>query len=200
MADLSDARTLIAESSPEQLQNLLGDLTAKEIGEVLAQLEPGDFPTLVEKIDPSVLGTLAAGIGSPSELKRFLDLSGGDDALIDRFITKAGTDTMLDRVFALMGDHFLAEKVGSDSGTVEWHITTPDGEKVYHLDIGDGRAHGSSGPAPKARTTLTMSSPDLLRLCAGTLDGITAFMHSKIKLSGDMLFGAKLPQAFNTAA
>ncbi|GAA2582971.1 SCP2 sterol-binding domain-containing protein [Actinomadura fulvescens] len=197
---LGDIKTLISTSSDADLKALLGALNAEQIREVLAQLDSGDFPVLLEKIDPSVLATLAEGISSPSQLKQFLDLSGGDDALINQFVTKAGTDTMLDRVFSLMGEHFLAEKVGGDSGTVEWHIATPDGEKVYHLEIANGRADGGSGPAAKARTTLTMSSPDLLRLCAGTLDGITAFMHSKIKLSGDMLFGAKLPQAFNTAA
>ncbi|MBO2455722.1 SCP2 sterol-binding domain-containing protein [Actinomadura barringtoniae] len=198
--ELGDIKTLITDSSPADLKALLDQLSADEIKDVLGRLDSSDFPGLLEKVDGSVLERVAQGIGHPSELKQFLELSGGDDAVINAFVSKAGTDVMLDRVFALMGDHFLAEKVGGDSGTVEWHITTPDGEKVYHLTIENGQAEGAGGPAANARTTLTMAGPDLLRLCAGTLDGITAFMHSKIKLSGDMLFGAKLPQAFDTAA
>jgi len=198
--ELGDIKALITQSSAADLKALLDQLSADEVKDVLGRLDSSDFPALLEKVDPAVLERLAQGISHPSELKQFLELAGGDDTVINAFVTKAGTQIMLDRVFSLMGEHFLAEKVGGDSGTVEWHITTPDGEKIYHLTIEGGKAEGAGGPAAKPRTTLTMSGPDLLRLCAGTLDGITAFMHSKIKLSGDMLFGAKLPQAFDTAA
>lgn len=195
----ANLKELIADSGADQLHELLSQLGPEEIGNVLAQLDASDFPALLEKIDPSVLETLAESISTPGELKRFLDLSGGQDAVIDEFVVKAGADTMLDRVFSLMGTRFLPDKVGGDSGAVEWRITTPAGQHVYHLNIVDGRAEGGRGPADNARTTLAMSGPDLLRLCAGTLDGVTAFMHNKIKLSGDMLFGAKLPAAFDIA-
>ncbi|REE97351.1 SCP2 sterol-binding domain-containing protein [Thermomonospora umbrina] len=203
MSDLSalgDVKALIAASDAAALQELMAQLTAAEIREVLAGLDPADFPALLEKVDPAVLRTLVEGVGTPGELKQFLDMAGDSDPLIHQFIAKAGVDVLLDRVFALMGTRFLPDRVGGENGVVEWHIKTPGEIKVYHVDIADGRAEGHSGPAPgRARTTLTMSAPDLLRLCAGTLNGLPAFMNGKIKLAGDMIFGAKLPGAFDVS-
>jgi len=203
MADLDalgDIKNLIATGSAEDLKQLLGLLDPAQLKAVLEQLDAADFPVLLEKVDSSVLEALAEQISTPGELRQLLSLSGGNDSIIEQFVAKAGTDQMLDRVFSLFGSRFLPERAGGDTGIVEWHIKTLDGEKVYHLTISDGTAVGARGPAEKPRTTLTMSAPDLLRLCSGTLDGVTAFMNNKIKLAGDMMFGAKLPVAFDTAA
>ncbi|MQY04969.1 SCP2 sterol-binding domain-containing protein [Actinomadura macrotermitis] len=166
---------------------------------LLAHLKGVDMTSLLEQADPADLRRLTTSISTPGELRDLLALA-GDDATITAFIAKGGVEAMLDQVFGLMPTRLLPEKIGADGGTVEWHIGTPDGEKTYHLTIADGTATGTRGAADRARTTLTMSAPDLLRLCAGTLDGVAAFMTQKIKLSGDMLFGAKLASAFDTTA
>ncbi|MEU6040623.1 SCP2 sterol-binding domain-containing protein [Actinomadura sp. NPDC047616] len=173
---------------------------ASDLASLLDQLRGADLAAALDQIDGTDLQRLAQDINTPNELRLLLEASGGDDELIQRFLAKAGADAMLDRVFTLMRTRFITDRLGSDSGTVEWHITTPEGEKVHHLTIGDGRAEGGSGPADKARVTLTMSAPDLLRLCAGTLEAVAAFMNGKIKLSGDMMFGARLPSLFDTSS
>src|SRR3954453_13299063 len=95
--ELGDIKTLITESSPDDLKALLDQLTADEIKDVLGRLDSTDFPALLAKVDPPVLERVAQGISHPSELKQFLELSGGDDAIITAFVSKAGTDVMLDR-------------------------------------------------------------------------------------------------------
>lgn len=164
---------------------------------LLNEVEGNDLQSLLDQVDAADLQRLAEEISTPGELRQLLELGGGSDKLINSFIAKADADTMLDRLFSLMGTRFVADKLGNDSGVVQWQIDTADGQKIYHLVIADGRAEGGRGPADKPRTTLTMGAPDLLRLCAGTLDGITAFMNSKIKIAGDMMFGAKLPAVFD---
>lgn len=175
--------------------NTLDDLRA-----LLDQGGGTDLTGLLEQLDAGDLARVAEQITTPGELGKLLELAGGDDALIDRFLDKAGADPMLDRVFELMPTRFVSERLATETGVVEWHIRTPEGEKVYHLSIAQGNAEAARGPAASARTTLTMSAADLLRLCAGTLNGVTAFMNGTLKLAGDMMFGAKLPAAFDTSA
>lgn len=169
----------------EDLQALLDRLDRVELRELLERMEPADLAAVAEQIS------------APGELRRLLDVAGDDEELINDFIARAGADLMLDRVFSLMGTRFVGERIGPESGVVQWDVDTPDGERSYHLTIADGRAEGARGAADRPRITLRMSAYDLLRLCAGTLGGATGFMTGKIKLTGDMMFGAKLPSVFD---
>ncbi|HEX2312411.1 MAG TPA: SCP2 sterol-binding domain-containing protein [Thermomonospora sp.] len=183
----------------------MADLTnlrdIEDLDTLLDQLSGNDLRTLLQQVEPADLATVADKISTPGELKRLLEVAGGDEGLINEFIARAGVDVMLDRVFALMGTRFVSDRLGSDSGVVQWDIKTPDGERHYHLTIADGKAEGAKGPAAgNPRLTLAMSAYDLLQLCAGTMGGATGFMTGKIKLRGDMMFGAKLPSVFDTTA
>ena len=44
--------------------------------------------------------------------------------------------------------------------------------------------------------TIGLALPDFLRLIAGELDGMQAFMQGKLKLQGDMMFAQQVPQMF----
>lgn len=147
--------------------------------------------------DAGRLRQMLESIASPARLRDLLDTPGVDDALIERFVSAAGAETVLDRVFGLMGEHFVPERAGNGGGVVRWDVRTPDGPISYGLTIRDGAAIGERGAPPAPKVTLTLSAPTLLRLCAGRLDGVKGFMTGKIKLSGDMMFGAKLPGWFD---
>lgn len=147
--------------------------------------------------DPDRLREMLESITSPAQLRDLLDAPGVDDALIEGFVSAAGAETVLDRVFGLMGEHFVAERAGSASGVVRWDVRRPDGTLGYGLTIRDGAAIAERGTPSDPAVTLTMSVPTLLRLCAGRLDGVKAFMTGKIKLSGDMMFGARLAGWFD---
>lgn len=145
----------------------------------------GDFRQLLE------------AVSTPAELRELLNADGVDDKVIAEFVQAAGVDDVLDRIFGLMGGRFVPEKAAGGSGTVQWNITTPDGPRPYHLTIADGRASGERGPAGKATVTLNMTLQNLLRLCTGELNGVTGVMTGKIKISGDMMFGAKMQGWFD---
>ncbi|MEV5576094.1 SCP2 sterol-binding domain-containing protein [Spirillospora sp. NPDC052269] len=147
--------------------------------------EAGDFEQLLE------------AVSTPAELRELLNADGVDDKVITEFARAAGVDGVLDRIFGLMGTRFVPERAGGGSGTVQWDIATPDGPRTYHLDIADGRATGGRGAPAKATVTLAMSLPNLLRLCTGELNGVTGVMSGKIKVSGNMMFGAKMQAWFD---
>ncbi|REE97819.1 SCP2 sterol-binding domain-containing protein [Thermomonospora umbrina] len=189
MADLTDLR------EAEDLQALLDRLGGSDLRAPGRRMEPADLAAV------AAVAAVAERIGTPGELRRLLEVADGEDGLIDDLLAGAGVDVMLDRVFALMGTRFVGERLGAESGVVQWDVTTPAGVRSYHLTIADGVARGAAGPAVgAARVTLTVAAYDLLRLCAGTLGGATGFMTGKIKIKGDMMFGAKLPAVFDTSA
>ncbi|MFC5183764.1 SCP2 sterol-binding domain-containing protein [Actinomadura harenae] len=147
--------------------------------------EAGDFRQLLE------------AVSTPAELRELLHADGVNDAVIAEFVQAAGVDDVLDRIFGLMGTRFVPGKAGGGTGTVQWNVTTPDGPRAYRLEIADGRATGGRGAPGKATVTLSMSLQSLLRLCAGELNGVTGVMTGKIKVSGDMMFGAKMQGWFD---
>lgn len=147
--------------------------------------------------DSQQLRGMLQAVGTPDELRQLLEAPGVDDAVITQFVQAVGVDNVLDRVFGLMGSRFMPDKAGKDGGSVQWNIDTPDGVRTYHLVIAGGRAKGGRGTPDKAKVTLGMSLPNLLRLCAGRLNGVTGVMTGKIKISGDMMFGAKMQGWFD---
>ncbi len=143
------------------------------------------------------LSGLLQQVATPEQLRQLLDTPGVTDEVIQQFAHEVGVDAVLDRVFDLMGTRFLPDKAGDERGVITWRIDTPDGRRIYHLTIGAGTAQGGRGPGTGPRTTLTLSLPNMLRLCAGRLNAVTAVMTGKIKISGDLMFGAKLPGMFD---
>jgi alkyl sulfatase BDS1-like metallo-beta-lactamase superfamily hydrolase len=145
------------------------------------------------------LRTLVGRISTPQELGLVLDAVDTDDEL-ERIVNEVGCEAVLDRVFDLMGTRFLPGGAGLESGVVQWNIQTPEGLRSYHVTIADGTAVGSRGAVERPRTTLTVSTPDMLRICSGRLNGVSAFMAGKIRLSGDMMFGARLESLFDNSS
>ncbi|MFD0688572.1 SCP2 sterol-binding domain-containing protein [Actinomadura fibrosa] len=153
--------------------------------------------TLPDLGDAGRLKQTLAEVESPEQLRELLDTPGVDDALIEGFVAAVGAADVLDKVFALMGEHFVPERAGKDGGVVRWDVRTPSGPLTYTLTIADGTAAGERGAPAAPKVTLGLTVPTLLRLCSGRLPGVEGFMTGKIKLSGDMMFGAKLAGWFD---
>ena len=92
------------------------------------------------------------------------------------------------QVFDGMVEHFLPEKAGPDSATVQYTVTAPDGVHIFQLKVAGGKCEVVKGEAGPARVTLSLAFPDFLRLVSGKLDGMQAFFSGKLKLAGDMMF------------
>ncbi|MFC5745187.1 SCP2 sterol-binding domain-containing protein [Actinomadura rugatobispora] len=137
-------------------------------------------------------------IDGPERLRALLDAPGmDDDARIEEVVAAAGAPEILDRVFQIMGERFVPERAGDAAGAVQWGVRTPTGVYTYHVVISGGRARGERGALSGAALSLKIAAPDLLRVCAGRLNAVTAFTSGKIKLEGDMMFGAKMSAWFD---
>lgn len=147
--------------------------------------------------DAGELKEMLNAVSTPQELRELLEADGVDDNVINQFVQDVGIDNVLDRIFTLMGTRFLPDKAGGDGGVVQWKIDTPAGTRAYHVVIADGKAEGGRGAPDSPKVTLGMTMPNLLRLCAGKLNGVTGVMTGKIKISGDMMFAAKMQGWFD---
>lgn len=73
---------------------------------------------------------------------------------------------------------------------------TGDGGAQYHSKIKDGAATVNQGPAGSPNMTITMAAQDFVDMTSGKLDGMSAFMSGKLRISGDMGLAMKLQSLF----
>lgn len=78
--------------------------------------------------------------------------------------------------------------------TIQLNISTP-----AYAAIRDGVCEIGSGHAPTSDVTLTLSDQDFIALMQGKLNGVTAFMGGKLKVSGDLMLAQRLPNFFDAA-
>ena len=73
---------------------------------------------------------------------------------------------------------------------------TGDGGGQYHSTIKDGAATVTPGPHPSPNMTVIMGAQDFVDMTSGKLDGMSAFMSGKLRISGDMGLAMKLQSLF----
>jgi putative sterol carrier protein len=71
-----------------------------------------------------------------------------------------------------------------------------DGGGQYHAKIKDGAAAVIEGPHPSPNMTFIMAAQDWVDLTSGKLDGMSAFMSGKLRISGDMGLAMKFQTLF----
>ncbi|WP_019629817.1 hypothetical protein [Actinomadura atramentaria] len=134
-------------------------------------------------------------LDGPRDLRRLLDIPGMDDAGIARLVADAGTGVVLDRVFDLLCVRFVP---GSGRrGIVQWDVAAPEGGTLRYQTAFFGEwAEARPGSAARARVTLTLSAPTLIRLGAGRLNSLIAVRTGRIGFQGSVVLGARLPHWF----
>jgi putative sterol carrier protein len=131
---------------------------------------------------------------SPEELGALID--GQSDDEINGRLKAAGVEKSLDAVFDGMVQAFIPEKAAGQTAVIQYDVVGPDGKLSYQFRVLDGKCALSKGAPDSARVTLTLASPDFLRLVTGKLNGQTAFFQGKLKLSGDMMFAQTMQSWF----
>ena len=71
-------------------------------------------------------------------------------------------------------------------------MTVGGSPHTYQLKIGGGTCEVVKGRADPPRVTLTLALPDFLRLVAGKLPPVEAFMTGKLKLQGDVMIATAM--------
>lgn len=90
----------------------------------------------------------------------------------------------------------------TSDAVIRWQITAR-GELVetWFLIFEDGRCRTTTSPADTAaRTTLTLSTLDFLRLASGAANPMQMFQSGRIQISGDLFFAAQLQSMFRIPA
>ena len=123
-------------------------------------------------------------------------IEGRSDEEITRGVEERGVEGVLDDVFQGMVEAFLPDKAAGQSAVVQYDVTVAGKPHTYQLKIAGGKCELVKGRADAARVTLTLALPDFLRLVAGKLPPVQAFMTGKLKLSGDMMFAQSMQAWF----
>jgi putative sterol carrier protein len=133
-------------------------------------------------------------------------LTAAVDSMSNEQLTEAvrqqegGADRVLDQVFEGMRQAFDPAKAAGQAAVVQYEIAAPDGPRHYLMRVTDGRCEVERGGAEDPRVTIRIGLADFLRLVAGRLNGMQAFMSGKLKVSGDLFFAQTYQAWFNRPA
>lgn len=124
-------------------------------------------------------------------------VKGQDDAALTALAQNlGGVPAFLDLIFSGMGQALDPEK--AQDAVIGWEVVDGDDMHSYVVTIAGGAATAEQGDPSGARVTLRLSLPNFMRLTAGELDGMQAFMSGGLQLKGDMMFAAQIQQMFGT--
>ena len=122
-------------------------------------------------------------------------VKGKSDEEILGFVTNfGGTEQALDMIFEGMKSALNPDR--AQDCVVGYAITEDGKTHNYVVTIKDKQASFEKREPADARVTIGLGLADFLRLIAGDLDGMQAFMQGKLKLQGDMMFAQQVPQMF----
>lgn len=106
--------------------------------------------------------------------------------------------TSVNEVFEKMPLVFNAAAAGGVNMVFQFNITGSESGDWYVV-IKDGACQVNKGVHDSPTTTLTMADVDWVGMCNGTLNGMTAFMSGKLKVSGDIMAAQRIPSFFPLA-
>lgn len=122
-------------------------------------------------------------------------VSGQDDAALLAFAENlGGIEGFLDLTFE--GMRQALDPSRAQDGVIGWELRDGDRTFSYVVSIEGGTLRWERREPTDARVTLAMQVPTYIRLVAGDLDPMQAFMQGAIQLRGDMLFAAGIAQMF----
>lgn len=118
----------------------------------------------------------------------------GDDEITQLAENLGGVEAFLDLTFQGMTQALNPE--AAQDAVIGWEVVHGDDVHPYGVTIDGGTASAEQGSPDAARVTLRLSLPNYVRLIAGELDGMQAFMSGALQLKGDMMFAAQIQQMF----
>jgi putative sterol carrier protein len=90
---------------------------------------------------------------------------------------------------------FVVEKAAGIDATIQLKLTGLQAGEWY-VTIKDAKCILTQGTAPAAKLTVTCDSGDFMKIFAGQMDGMQAFMQGKLRVAGDMSLALKLLNLF----
>ena len=125
-----------------------------------------------------------------------MELTAGSDDEIAQRIHDAGTEQVLDGVFAGMQDRFQPDKATGVDAQVQWLISDGGEEHPYVITVKDGACTTERGRADSPRVTLATDAASFAKLMAGKAPGPMLYMSGKLKIQGDLMLAQRMTSFF----
>ncbi len=109
---------------------------------------------------------------------------------------KGNEEALLDGIFDAMAKAFDPSKAAGQSAIIQYDLDTPQGLVSYQMKVDNGTCTVEKGASGEARVTMAMSMPNFVRLMAGLLDAMQAFMSGQLKVSGDVMYSQNVGNWF----
>jgi putative sterol carrier protein len=130
---------------------------------------------------------------TPGDLAALIE--GLSDDEINKAVSQAGVDVVLERIFATAQSMFRPERAEGQDGVVQWEVDEGDSTHVFHVVIEAATCRVAPGPADAPTATLSFTLANFLRFMAGEMNGIQAFMTGKVRISGDVMYAQQIGRA-----
>lgn len=132
---------------------------------------------------------------TPEQFTELVKAAGDDDLAVA--VRAAGTERVLDRIFAVMQEQHLPDRTRNVTATIQFVIEDEGAQHPYTVRIDQASCTTERGRADDPRSTLTMGLVPFLKLTAGEAKGPMLFMTGKLKIQGDLMFSSQVPNFFD---
>jgi putative sterol carrier protein len=105
------------------------------------------------------------------------------------------TAESVQEIFASMPGRLDPQAAQGVNCVIQFDLTGEGGGQ-YHSTIKDGAATVTPGPHPSPNMTFIIAAQDWVDMIGGKLDGMSAFMSGKLRISGDMGLAMKFQSLF----
>ena len=139
---------------------------------------------------PQTLPDIAA-----MSLEALVAYTGGlPDAALEEIMSGPERSVLLDEYFGRMARQAVPDKIKNQDAVVHFHITErPDGGvDHYEMVVRDGACTVSRHVVESAKVTVVLDGVRFVKLISGKADPTKWFVTRKLKINGDMIFGAKV--------
>lgn len=140
---------------------------------------------MTRDLGATIVDTGARAFASASPELRSLALRGPQRPLV------------LAQIFRAMGRQFDAKQANGVEAVVQWEIARASGgADRWQVVIANGRCRASRRSNRQPTITIAVDGPTFLELVTGMQGGPSLFMSGKLKVTGDLMFAARLPTMF----
>jgi putative sterol carrier protein len=129
-------------------------------------------------------------------MPELMELTEGSDDEVAGKIRAAGTDQVLEEVFAGMEERFQPDRAAGVDAQVQWVVTDAGEEHPYVLTVKDGTCQAEPGRAEGARVTASTDLASFAKLMAGKVPGPALYMGGKLQIQGDLMLAQRMTTFF----
>jgi putative sterol carrier protein len=133
---------------------------------------------------------------SPEEFASMVSQSSDED--IKAAIQSVGADKVLDRIFSGMEERFVPDRAQGVDAEIQWVVTEDGTEHPYVTVIRDGSCKITQATTDNPKVALTLDTVTFSKLVTGQAQGPQLFMAGKLKVTGDVMFSARITNFFDT--